>query len=168
MSSRICFTGPIMFLYFNKCLLDYSLGEWQSVTPHEDDQTVENFRYVLKKWFSALLPNNTFLIQKVWMTNTMKKSFIMRVKDRGDMLKTLNWFLMQMLYDEDKDMIFTNMNLKALLLKSMPSTWQISYLLKGNTSLNIFWQMLAYLLQFQSITDAHTVTRSNSASANWD
>ena len=75
---------------------------------------------------------------------------------------------MQMLYDEDKDMIFTNMNLKALLLKSMPSTWQISYLLKGNTSLTIFWQMLAYLLQFQSITDAHTVTRSNSASANWD
>ena len=39
MSSRMNFTGKMKFSYFNKCLLDSALEEWQLVTPHEDDQT---------------------------------------------------------------------------------------------------------------------------------
>ena len=39
MSLRMNFTGTMMFLYFNKCLMDNALEEWHSVTPHEDDQT---------------------------------------------------------------------------------------------------------------------------------
>ena len=128
---RMNFTGTMMFLYFNKCLTDNALEEWQSVTPHEDNQTVETFKYLIEEWFSALLPDNAFLIQKEWMTNTMKKPFVMRVKDFGNRLKTLNRFLALMPQDEEKDMIFTDTDLKALLLKSMPHTWQNSYLLKG-------------------------------------
>ena len=77
------FTGTMMFLYFNKCLMDNALEEWRLVTPHEDDQTTETFKYSIEEWFSMLLPDNAFLIQKEWMTNTMKKPFVMRVKDFG-------------------------------------------------------------------------------------
>ena len=93
MSLRMNFTGTMMFSYFNKCLMDNALEEWRSVTPHEDDQTVETFKYSIEEWFSTLLPDNAFLIQKEWMTNTMKKPFVMRVKDFGNRLKTLNRFL---------------------------------------------------------------------------
>ena len=34
MSSRMNFTGTMMFSYFNKCLMDNALEEWQAVTPH--------------------------------------------------------------------------------------------------------------------------------------
>ena len=90
MSLRMNFTGTMMFSYFNKCLMDNTLEEWRSVTPHEDDQTVETFKYSIEEWFSTLLPDNAFLIQKEWMTNTMKKPFVMRVKDFENRLKTLN------------------------------------------------------------------------------
>ena len=47
MSSRMEFTGAMMYSYFNKCLLDNALEEWRSVTPHEDDQTVKHFKFSL-------------------------------------------------------------------------------------------------------------------------
>ena len=165
MSSRMNFTDLMMFLYFNKCLLDNPLEEWQSVTPHEENQTVENFKYLLEEWFSALPPGNVFLIHKEWMTNTMKKPFIMRVKDIGNRLKTVNQFFALMPHDEDKDKIFLDTDLKALLLKSIPSTCQNSYLLKGTRVTDNFQQMLASFVQFESITDTQTATRPNSASA---
>ena len=90
MLSRMEFTGAMMYSYFDKCLLDNALEEWRSVTPHEDDQTVENFKFSLEEWFDALLPDSAFLAQKEWMTITMKKPFIMKVKDFGNRLKTLN------------------------------------------------------------------------------
>ena len=37
MSTRMTFTGPLMYSYFNKCLTDNALEEWHSVTPHPDD-----------------------------------------------------------------------------------------------------------------------------------
>ena len=80
MSSRMNFTGTMMYSYFNKCLLDNALEEWLPVTPHKDDQTPENFKYTLEEWFSKLLPDNAFLTQKEWMTNSMKKPFGMKVK----------------------------------------------------------------------------------------
>ena len=98
------------------------------VTPHKDNQTAENFKYSIEEWFNTLLPDNAFLTQKKWMTNTMKKPYIMKVKDFGNWLKTLNYFLILMPHDEDKDKIFTDMDLKALLLKSVPSVWQNAYL----------------------------------------
>ena len=49
LSSRMDFTGAIMYSYFDKCLLDNALEEWRSVTPHEDDQTVENFKFSDRK-----------------------------------------------------------------------------------------------------------------------
>ena len=61
MSSRMEFTGSMMYSYFDKCLVDNALEEWCSVMPHEDDQTVENFKFSLEEWFITLLPNNAFL-----------------------------------------------------------------------------------------------------------
>ena len=86
------FTGAMMYLYFNKCLLDNVLEEWQTVTPHEEDQMEENFKYSLEELFLTLLPDNAFLTQKEWMKNSMKKPFGMKVKDFGNRLKTLNQF----------------------------------------------------------------------------
>ena len=70
--------------------MDNALEEWRAVTPHEEDHTEENFKYSLEEWFSTLLPDNAFLTQKEWMTNSMKKPFSMQVKDFGNRLKTLN------------------------------------------------------------------------------
>ena len=64
MSSRMEFTGAMMYSYFNTCLLDNALEEWRSVMPHEDDQAVKNFKFSMEEWFNALLPNNSFLAQK--------------------------------------------------------------------------------------------------------
>ena len=36
-STRMAFSGSLMFSYFNKCLTDSALEEWQLVTPHQDD-----------------------------------------------------------------------------------------------------------------------------------
>ena len=57
MSSRMEFTGPMMFSYVDKCLLDNALEEWHSVTPHGGDQIVKNFKFSLEEWFNALLPD---------------------------------------------------------------------------------------------------------------
>ena len=53
MAKRIKFTGMMMFSYFNKCLTDNALEEWHAVTPHEDGQTVENFKYSIEEWFNT-------------------------------------------------------------------------------------------------------------------
>ena len=106
-----------MYSYFDMCLLDNALEEWHSVTPHEDDQMVKNFKYPLKEWFIALLPDNAFLTQKEWLTNTMNKLYTMKVKDFGNRLKTLNCYLTLMPYNDKKDTLFTDTDFKALLCK---------------------------------------------------
>ena len=53
MSTRMAFTGLLMYSYFNKCLTDDALEEWRSVTPHPDDQTIKIFS-TLKK--NSILP----------------------------------------------------------------------------------------------------------------
>jgi hypothetical protein len=148
MSSRMEFTGAMMYSYFNNCLLDNALEEWCSVTPHEDDQTVKNFKFSLEEWFNTLLPNNAFLAQKEWMTNTMKKPFVVKVKDFVNRLKTLNCFLTLMPHDDNKDAVFTDTDLKALLLKSVPLSWQTAYLLKGTRVSDDFLQILSYFVQY--------------------
>ena len=57
-------------------------------------------------------------------------------------------------HDEDKDMIFTDTDLKALLLKSVPMAWQNAYLLRCTRNTDNFRQMLSYFIQFQNITNA--------------
>ena len=160
MSSRMNFTGAIMFSYFDKCLLDNALDKWCLVTPHEDDQTVENFKYSLEEWFMALLLDDAFLAQKEWMANVMKKPYTMKVKDFGNRLKMLNCFLTLMPHNDGKDTVFTDTDLKALLLKSMPLTWQNSYLLIGTCTSDNFRKMLSYFIQLQSITDTQAISRS--------
>ena len=130
MAKRMELTGPMIISYFNKCLTDNALEEWRAVTQHKDNQMAENFKYSIEEWFIILLPDNAFLTQKEWMTNTMKKPYIMEVKNFGNWLKTLNCFLTLMPHDEDKDTVFTDTDLKAILLKSVPSAWQNAYLLK--------------------------------------
>ena len=75
MSKRMEFTGLMMYSYFNKSLTDNALEEWSWVTPNKDDQMVKNFKYFPEEWFITLLPNNTFVTQKEWMTNTMKTPY---------------------------------------------------------------------------------------------
>ena len=123
MSKKMEFTGPMMYPYFIKCLTDIVLEEWRSVTLHEEDQMVENFKFSLEEWFNGLLPDNAFLAKKEWMTNSMKKPYIMKVRDFGNRLKALSCFLTLMPHDEEKDTVFTDKDLTALLLKSVPVTW---------------------------------------------
>ena len=90
------------------------------------------------------------------------------VKDFGNRLKTLNRDLTLMPHDDEKDKVFTDTDLKALLLKSMPSLWQNAYLLKGTRTTDDFRQMLSYFVQLQSITDNQTVAKAPSASQGLD
>jgi hypothetical protein len=115
MYSRMEFTDPMMFSYFDKCFLDHALEEWCSVTTHEDYQRVKNFKFSLEEWFNALLPNKAFLAQKEWMTNTMKKPYIMKVKDFGNRLKTLNCYQTHLPRIGEKHAAFTDTDLMALL-----------------------------------------------------
>jgi hypothetical protein len=62
MSSRMEFTSPMIFLYIDKCLLNNALEEWCSVMPHQEDQTIKNFKFSLEEWFTALLSDNAFLV----------------------------------------------------------------------------------------------------------
>jgi hypothetical protein len=117
MSLRMNFTGVIMFSYFDKCLLDNALHEWRLVTPHEDNQTVENFKYSLEEWFTALLPDDAFLAQKEWMGNVMKKSYTIKVKDFGNRLKMLNRFLTLMPHDDKKRYCVYGYRLKSITFK---------------------------------------------------
>ena len=93
------------------------------------------------------------LSQKEWMTNIMRKPYSMKVKDFDNRIKTLNHFLTLMPH-EDQDSVFTDTDLKALLLKSMPLSWQNASLLKGTRASDNFCQMLSYFVQSQSIGDS--------------
>ena len=92
----------MMYSYFDESHLDHALEEWRSVPPLENDQIVENFKFSLKEWFTALQLDNTLLAQKEWMTNTMKKPYTMKVKDIGNRLKTLNRYTTLMPHDDKK------------------------------------------------------------------
>ena len=155
MSTRMTFTGPLSYSYFDKCLTDNALEEWRSVTPHQDDQTLENFKYSQEEWLTSLLPDNAFVSQKEWMANVMRKPYTMKVKDFGNCIKTLNCFLALMPHDK-QDSTFTETDLKALLLKSMPLAWQNTYMLKDTCATDNFCQMLLYFVQTQSIGDNQT------------
>ena len=113
MFSRIEFTGPMLFSYFNKCLLDYAPDVWWSVMLHKDDPTIKNFKFSLKEWVTTLLPDNNFLAQKEWMTHTMKKPYTIKVKDLGNNLKMLNCYQTLMPHDDKIDTVITDTNLKA-------------------------------------------------------
>ena len=115
------FTGLMIYSSFDKCLSDNVLEECCSAMPHEDDQMAKTFKFSLKECFIALLPDNTFLTQKEWITNMMKELYTKRIKDIGNRLKTLNHYLTLMPHDDKKDTVFTDTDLKAWLLKSMPS-----------------------------------------------
>ena len=165
---RMDFTHSIMYSYFDKCLLDNVLDKWRLVTPHKDDQTIKNFKFSLEEWFTALPPDDAFLVQKEWMTNVMRKPYTMKVKDFGNRLKKLNSFLTLMLHNNEKDTVFTDTDLKTLLLKSMPLNWQNSYLLKGTCTSDDFHKMLSNFVQLQSITDTQAILRSGATSQNTD
>jgi hypothetical protein len=60
--------------------------------------------------------------------------------------------------------VLTDTDLKALLFKSMPLSWQNAYLLKGTCISDDFQQMLSYFIQFQSITDNQRGLKVYSAS----
>ena len=143
------------------------LEEWRSVMPHEDDQTVETFKFSLEEWFTSLLPDNAFLTQKEWMINTMKQPYTMKVKGFGNRLKILYCYLTCMTQEDKIDTVLTHTSLKALFLKSMTLSWQNAYLLKVHTS-NNFWQMILYFVQLQSITDNQMVAKASSASHSLD
>ena len=98
---------------------------------------VKNFKYSQEEWLTSLLPDNTFVSQKEWMTNVMCKPYTMKVKDFGNRIKTLNHFLALMPHKE-QDSTFTDTGLKALLLKSMPLSWQNAYMLKGTHAIDSF------------------------------
>ena len=71
------------------------------------------------------------------MINAMKQPSTMKVKDFGNRLKTLNCYQTCISHDDEKDTVLSNTNLMALLLKSMPLSWQEAYLLKVHTLLTI-------------------------------
>ena len=62
------------------------------------------------------------------MRNMMKKLYIMKVKGFGNRLKPLIFLLTCMPHDVKNDTVLSDTDLKALLLKLMPSSWQIAYL----------------------------------------
>ena len=47
----------------------------------------------------------------------------MKVKDFGNRLITFNRYLTLMQHDDKIDTVFTDTDIKALLLKSIPSSW---------------------------------------------
>jgi hypothetical protein len=91
----------------------------------------------------------------------------MKVKGFINRLKTLNHFLIPKPHNDEKDAVFTDTDLKALLLISMPSSWQCAYLLKGTHISDNFHQILSYFVHFKSITDNQKVSKSFSASQIW-
>jgi hypothetical protein len=153
MSTRMAFSGLLMFSNIDMCFTDNALEEWQLVTPHQDDQTIEKFQYFQEEWLTSLLPDNAFVSQKEGMTNIMQKPYSIKVKDFGNLIKKLNCFFALMPH-EDQDSVFTDTDLKALLLKPIPLSWQNTYLLKGTSVSDNFCQMLSYFVQFQSIGDS--------------
>jgi hypothetical protein len=71
-------------------------------------------------------------------------------------------------HDDEKDIVFTDTDLKALLLKAIPSSWQNAYLLRGTCTSDNFPHIHSYFIQLQSITDNQTVAKYFSASQHLD
>jgi hypothetical protein len=153
MSTRMAFSGPLMNPYFGKWLPDNALEEWCSVTPHQDDQSIQNFEYSQEEWLTSLLPNNASDSQKELVAIVMCKPYSMKVKDFGNCIKEFIWFLALMSLD-NQDYVFTDTDLKSLLLKFMPLSWQIAYTVKVRHISNNFFQMPSYFVQSQSIGDS--------------
>ena len=87
----------------------------------------------------------------------------MKVKDFGNWLKALIRFLTLMPHDDENNSVFSDTNLKALFLKSIPLSWQNAYLLKGTHISDDFQLILPYFVQIQSITDNQTSMKAFSA-----
>ena len=147
MSNQMELTGSLMFSYFDKGLADNTLEEWHSVMPHSDNQTTETFEYLIEEWLTLLLSDNAFVSQKEWMTNMMQKPYTMMVKDFGNCLKTLNHLLHLLPHDHEEDSNFSELDLKALLLISMPISWQHAYPLKGTHTSDDYHYILSYIVQ---------------------
>ena len=160
MSTKMAFPGPLMYLYFDKCLTDNALEELHSVTLLQDDQTIENFQssQEKKEWLTSILPGNAFVSQKEWMTNVMHKPYSMKVKDFGNHIKAFNCFLALMPHD-NQDSTSTDTDMNALLLKSLPLSWQNAYFLKGTCSSDNFCQMLSYFVQSQSTGNSQVASK---------
>jgi hypothetical protein len=126
-STRMTIIGPFMHSYLHKCLTVKSLEEFQSVTPYQVDQTIENFEFSQEEWLTSFLLENTFDSQKKWMKNVIQKSYAMRVIDFGICIETLYCYLSLMLHSK-QDYISTGTDLKDILLKSMPLSWQNAYM----------------------------------------
>ena len=77
-------------------------------------------------------------------------------------------YIEETIHHEDKDTVFIDTDLKALLLKSVPPTWYNAYLLKGTQMTDNFCQMLSYFIQFQSITDIQGTSKSFAVSQSLD
>ena len=56
-------------------------------------------------------------------------------------------------HDHDEDSSFSEPDLKALLLKSVLTSWQHAYALKGTHTSDDYCHMLSYFVQYQLITD---------------
>ena len=88
----------------------------------------------------------------------MQKPYTMKVKDFGNRLKTLSCLLHLMPHYHDEDSNISELDLKALLLKSMPLSWQHAYALKGTHTSDDYCHMLSYFVQYQLITDKSDAT----------
>ena len=88
----------------------------------------------------------------------MCKPYSMKVTDFGNLIKALNCFLALMPHD-NQDSVFTDTDLKALLLKSIPLSWQNTYLLKSTRASDNFCQMLSYFVQSQSIGERQVASK---------
>jgi hypothetical protein len=98
------------------------------------------------------------------MTNVMHKPYSMKVKDFGNHIKAFNYFLALMPHD-NQDSVSTDTNIKSLLLKSLPLSWQNAYLLKGTRSSDNFCQMLSYFVQSQFTGNSQVASKPFLSSA---
>jgi hypothetical protein len=78
------------------------------------------------------------------MTNAMHKPYTMKVKYFANCIKTLNCFLVLMPQNK-QDSVFTDYDLKAILLRSMPLSWQNAYLLQDTCTSDNFIKCLQTL-----------------------
>ena len=60
---------------------------------------------------------------------------------------------------ENQNSLFTDTDIKALLLRSMPLSWQNAFFLKGTCVSDNFCQMLSYFVQSQSIGDSQVASK---------
>ena len=110
---------------------------------HSDNQTAENIDFSFEEWLTSLLPDNAYVSQKEWMINMMQKPYTTKVKDFRNCLKTLSHLLHLILHHHDEDSSFSVLDLKALLLKSIPTSWHHAYALKGTFTSDDYCHMIS-------------------------